>query len=70
MIDKIKVDEIYISGKKFKSCPFGLILGHPCYISNVKCRYGATEVRLPKNCPLRRRAVIIDFKWSVVKTDF
>jgi hypothetical protein len=69
-VDKIRIDEIVVSGKQKKSCPFGITLGKPCYISRVNCRYGLTEVRLPKNCPLRLKPVKIGFVSKIVETDF
>lgn len=69
-MDKIRIDEIIILGKKMKGCPFSLSMMSPCYISKVNCRYGLAEVRLPKKCPLRSHSVKVEFTSKVVETDF
>ncbi len=67
--DMAKFDYIAIehSQRKFKdrdSCFFWGPMNN-CKISRVNCRYGLTEIKVPKNCPLRKGNICI----SLVTTE-
>lgn len=58
-------DVLIINGKKQYSCPFARFRGKgfdirmSCKFNEKRtCRYGLTEIRVPKSCPLRKKGVI------------
>lgn len=56
-----RMDHIYIShdGMKRDSCPFARGM-YDCLLDPmIVCRYGATEIRVPLECPLREGAAIV-----------
>lgn len=64
------IDKIIILGREYDSCIFSLTLLKDCYISKVKCRYGLTETKIPKNCPLRSHSVKVEyFPDSLIEID-
>lgn len=59
----MKCHRIVIGKKKTESCPFWEARGcqFPDLSESIKCKYGLTDIRVPKNCPLLK-GVVLSFK--------
>lgn len=68
MMDKILIDEIFVAHKRSEDCP--LVKEGFCSVTSLECRYGLTDVRVPKECPLKIKSIKITRRRRLVDTDF
>lgn len=62
---KIAINHSHKGKSERENCPFWSVEG--CIVSNIMCRYGLTNISVPKDCPMRKGQVTYTIKAKIIK---